>query len=635
MEKMLLKHLEGSKSGQTERFDLPLSNDIILGRDTAAQIIFDPIKDDLVSRLHARLAQDPTDKNVFIVNDLNSRNGTYVNGMRITGPAKLNPGDKIELGTGGPKIEFDLDPRPALAPPATRVFSATDASPSTRVATPMTRETSAPPLQPGTSSSGMGGAGISTPNMPPTGAPGANTVGRVTVERMINQTKSSNKKLVTAITVGFVVLLAIVGGGIFWYQQKKTANIQRQAENLVAQAQEKSQQEIKNVAKQLEQVEQTGKQATVSTIAGINIAEKFTPSVVFIEASWKLIYTPTGKQLGHQRFNALELMGFLQNNISKKNLLSLVPKALYQTKLPVYIVNNNTVEPLIRDGDDTTAIGGSLTGSGFVVTNSGFILTNRHVAAPWDVPYFQGEAPLPGYLLACGESTCDPQNIKVMYLENSEKYQEITSKIKEWVPSNTLMYGGKPARGKIMEGHLDYLDVTFPKTTTPWKASLQRISENADVALIKIQKPDSTPAVSICESDPCVKVGEMITVMGYPGVSATTYAETNSYTMGSRGGSLREIPEPTVTRGNVQKIVRGEAEAMGHSISKYFSPGEIFQLAINTTGHGNSGGPVFNDQGQVVGLFTYGWGDQGGTRVSAAIPIKFGLDLMGSQQVIK
>ena len=32
MEKMLLKHLEGSKAGQTDRFDLPLKQEVVLGQ---------------------------------------------------------------------------------------------------------------------------------------------------------------------------------------------------------------------------------------------------------------------------------------------------------------------------------------------------------------------------------------------------------------------------------------------------------------------------------------------------------------------------------------------------------------------------------------------------------------------------
>ena len=42
--------------------------------------------------------------------------------------------------------------------------------------------------------------------------------------------------------------------------------------------------------------------------------------------------------------------------------------------------------------------------------------------------------------------------------------------------------------------------------------------------------------------------------------------------------------------------------------------GEMIQMSINSTGAGNSGGPVFNKAGKVIGLFTYGY-RAGGRRV--------------------
>ena len=55
--------------------------------------------------------------------------------------------------------------------------------------------------------------------------------------------------------------------------------------------------------------------------------------------------------------------------------------------------------------------------------------------------------------------------------------------------------------------------------------------------------------------------------------------------------------------------------------------GDYYQLAINTTGNGNSGGPVFDDHGKVIGIFTAGRATAGAA-VSFALPIRFGLELM-------
>ncbi len=53
------------------------------------------LEDDLASRYHARLTV--TDEGVWI-EDLGSRNGTYVNGERVDARVRLDDGDKIRIG---------------------------------------------------------------------------------------------------------------------------------------------------------------------------------------------------------------------------------------------------------------------------------------------------------------------------------------------------------------------------------------------------------------------------------------------------------------------------------------------------------------------------------------------------------
>ena len=53
-----------------------------------------------------------------------------------------------------------------------------------------------------------------------------------------------------------------------------------------------------------------------------------------------------------------------------------------------------------------------------------------------------------------------------------------------------------------------------------------------------------------------------------------------------------------------------------------------YQLTVNATAQGNSGGPVFDDQGLVIAIYT--WGNQ---RLSGAVPIRYGIELMGVSPV--
>ena len=68
-----------------------------IGRDSSNEI---SINDSEVSRRHARLAFQG---GKFVIEDLGSTNGTYVNGQRLTGQRVLKSGEVISLGE---KIEL-------------------------------------------------------------------------------------------------------------------------------------------------------------------------------------------------------------------------------------------------------------------------------------------------------------------------------------------------------------------------------------------------------------------------------------------------------------------------------------------------------------------------------------------------
>jgi sigma-B regulation protein RsbU (phosphoserine phosphatase) len=72
-----------------DRFEFAVETDVIIGRSNLAEVT---ISDRFLSRRHARLFRDGDD---WLIEDLGSRNGTLVNGVRILAPTAVVPGDVI------------------------------------------------------------------------------------------------------------------------------------------------------------------------------------------------------------------------------------------------------------------------------------------------------------------------------------------------------------------------------------------------------------------------------------------------------------------------------------------------------------------------------------------------------------
>jgi len=68
------------------------ATEIIIGRDASNVIA---INDAEVSRKHAKLSLQ---NSAYVIQDLGSTNGTFINGQRISTPQELKPGDTVTLG---------------------------------------------------------------------------------------------------------------------------------------------------------------------------------------------------------------------------------------------------------------------------------------------------------------------------------------------------------------------------------------------------------------------------------------------------------------------------------------------------------------------------------------------------------
>jgi pSer/pThr/pTyr-binding forkhead associated (FHA) protein len=81
-------------AGRAIGMSVLLDDELLIGRhaDGAGRLA----DDDEISRSHARISLDRS--GFCAIEDLGSTNGTFVNGLRITGPQTLSVGDTIEVG---------------------------------------------------------------------------------------------------------------------------------------------------------------------------------------------------------------------------------------------------------------------------------------------------------------------------------------------------------------------------------------------------------------------------------------------------------------------------------------------------------------------------------------------------------
>jgi diguanylate cyclase (GGDEF)-like protein len=83
--------LTGGQMGQLFALD---ADEVTIGRGTACEV---RIADDGVSRRHSRIVRK---KGTHWLEDLESRNGTFLNGQRLSALRALAEGDRIQIGTG-------------------------------------------------------------------------------------------------------------------------------------------------------------------------------------------------------------------------------------------------------------------------------------------------------------------------------------------------------------------------------------------------------------------------------------------------------------------------------------------------------------------------------------------------------
>ncbi len=583
--RIVIRHLSGSKTNQIDQFDLDGLKEITFGRDPSSKVVYDLHRDDEVSRKHAVIRVNNDKELYFRIADLNSSNGTILNGERIGGEVELLPNDVVELGSGGPKFVFDVQPRPANLPARTRQMGEIDAAVTRMV--DATTDVGATVEHAAVADTQQRATITGTSAL--TKAP----VGKATILRMLSDERTKSRQIWIAALAAVLVLAVIGGGAIYWHDQMVAKQLETQLTAEAARAEA-----IRSEAA-----------TALSKEVGLTPADikRLGDATVYIHNQWQLYDRETNRPI-YQKMA----------NVGGDWLPCYV--RMDDGKLVRWLTLENNKDSFYKP------IGKDHSGSGFVVGEQGFILTNKHVAAGWtsgyeDFTYYNWNRGAVYY-------AAKPLDRRVTE-KNVDKVRSLT----DWVPESGgyLFESNRPyliSNGqREFFGRNEVLTVQFPGTRININANLVRTSIDADVAEIKI---DSTASVSKLElaDDNSVQIGQKIILLGYPGVSQETIAVQQS----NEGGTVRSravyIPEPTVTQGIVAKMPT-KKEKKEDDLTTFGTTGDTYQLDI-FAGPGHSGGPVLNAEGKVIALLSLV--STTAQHVSFAVPVSYVRELLQPQR---
>lgn len=205
-------------------------------------------------------------------------------------------------------------------------------------------------------------------------------------------------------------------------------------------------------------------------------------------------------------------------------------------------------------------------GSGFFINSSGYIVTNAHVVTTsHDIKTKGDEA---------GHELLFYQLLQQVARDYNVNPNALTRDNIIFVRNYSRLTGMKVFHHVIIpDGSVyEFEEKQYGAPT----------GQGKDVAVVKIEVKNA-PVLVVGNSD-AIKLQDHITVLGYPGAADTF----NSGVLDSKSAL-----EASITDGKISAQKRSASGA------------PVLQVSAPAT-HGNSGGPVMTDKGEVIGLLTFG-----------------------------
>jgi serine protease Do len=305
----------------------------------------------------------------------------------------------------------------------------------------------------------------------------------------------------------------------------------------------------------------------------VQIAERNKPGTVMVQATFKGTVSAIKPALDE------DALGNLATQIKQQ----LVDEGRFTTDLfwNTYILAlSKNIDQYMMKGTERVSknLNTTMMGSGFIITPDGYVVTNAHVVDE------NAEETKKGFAQQAFQEILESDLTefeKSMGRKLTEEEGKALTDADSWYFSQTMEVGDISTEFSVVFGISGEKGKIVPMVIPAKLVTRGNPIPGKDVAILKLQGKHTYPTIRIGD-DKSMRVGDQVYVLGYPAV-ATFHPLI----------SEESVSEASLTRGLV-------------SAKKNMKDGwEVLQIDAAIT-HGNSGGPVMNDQGEVIGLATFG-----------------------------
>lgn len=309
----------------------------------------------------------------------------------------------------------------------------------------------------------------------------------------------------------------------------------------------------------------------------VQIAERNKPATVMIQATFKGTVSAIKPEFDEAALQELAMQVRADLEAEGKFTTDL----FWNVYIRTFCAN---VSQYMMKGTETISkeLNTTMVGSGFIITPDGYVITNAHVVDENDESMKQSfaEQAFQEIIENDAKELEGSMNRKL-----TEEEAKALTDANSWYFSQTLSVGNIKKEFSVVMGISGDKTEIIPLVIPAKLVTMGAAIPGKDVAILKLTKKHIYPTIRIGD-DKEMRVGDQVYALGYPAV-ATFHPLI----------SEKSISEATLTRGLV-------------SAKKNMKDGwEVLQTDASIT-HGNSGGPVSNEQGEVIGLATFGSIDQ-------------------------